>query len=217
MSRRPSYSAEPRDARAFSERYDRFYSRIARAYDLAVPLLPFWRRWLSAALPHLRGPRVLEVSFGTGWLLTQYAGRFEAHGIDLNEAMLETAKRNLRRKGLSAQLRLADVEALPYADRTFDTVLNTMAFTAYPDANAALTELSRVLKPEGRIVMIDLNYPHDGNRLGTALVALGRRFGDLIRDLETLFHAHGFDVSDEEVGGFGSIHLYLATRRTSLQ
>jgi hypothetical protein len=80
------YSSEPPNARAFSKRYDRMYSRIARAYDIAVPMLPFWRRWLSAALPHLIGPRVLEVSFGTGWLLCQYADRFEAHGIDLNES-----------------------------------------------------------------------------------------------------------------------------------
>jgi ubiquinone/menaquinone biosynthesis C-methylase UbiE len=206
------YSTEPANDRAFSERYDRFYSRIARAYDLAVPLMPFWRRWLSAALPYLRGPRVLEVSFGTGWLLTQYAGRFEAHGVDLNEKMLRLASRNLRRRGLSAQLRLANVEQLPYPDGSFDTVLNTMAFTGYPDASAAMAELCRVLKPGGRLVMVDLNYPRDGNLLGRVLVATGRRFGDLVRDLEPVFRGFELDFSDQEIGGFGSIHLYLATK-----
>jgi ubiquinone/menaquinone biosynthesis C-methylase UbiE len=214
MSRARHYSAEPADARAFSERYNRFYSRIARAYDLAVPLLPIWRRWLGAALPHLRGPRVLEVSFGTGWLLTQYAGRFETHGVDLNEAMLHIATRNLRRRGLTAQLTVANVEALPYPDATFDTVLNTMAFTGYPDANAAMAELCRVLRPDGRLVMIDLNYPTDGNRLGTATVSVGRLFGDLVRDMEPLFRTFGLDATDQEIGGSGSIHLYLATPQT---
>jgi ubiquinone/menaquinone biosynthesis C-methylase UbiE len=75
---------------------------------------------------------VLEASFGTGWLLTQYASRFEAHGIDLNEQMLRIANRNLRRKGLTAQLRIANVERIPYPDDTFDTVLNTLAFSGYP-------------------------------------------------------------------------------------
>ena len=197
MSGRPHYSPEPPDARAFSERYDRFYSRIGRAYDLAVPVLPFWRNWLGAALPHLRGTRVLEVSFGTGWLLTQYAGRFEAHGVDLNETLLEIATRNLRARGLTAHLQVGSVEALPYPDDSFDTVLNTMAFTGYPDANAAMAELHRVLKPTGRLVMIDLKYPHDGNRLGTALVAVGRRFGDLVRDMDAIFRAFELDATDQ--------------------
>ena len=157
MSPRRRYSIEPADPRAFSERYDRIYSRISRLYDLGAPLLPFWQRCLRAALPHLLGPRVLEVSFGTGWLLTQYAGRFEAHGTDLNEAMLRIATRNLRRNGLSARLQIANVEEIPYPDSTFDTVLNTLAFSGYPDANAAMSELRRVLKPRGRMIIIDGN------------------------------------------------------------
>jgi ubiquinone/menaquinone biosynthesis C-methylase UbiE len=207
------YSDEPADKLAFSERFDRLYSRTARAYDLAVKLLPSWRRWLRSALPHIRGPRVLEVSFGTGWLLTQYAGRFEAHGIELNESMLEVARRNLRHKGLAAELQIGNVEALPCGDASFDTVLNTMAFSGYPDAKAAMAELHRVLKPGGRLVMIDINYPHDANRLGTALVGLWRRSGDLIRDMHAVFRGFDLDARDEEVGGFGSVHLYVATKR----
>lgn len=213
MRRVRRYSTEPADASAFSERNDRMYSRIARVYDLAVPLLPFWRRWLSAALPHLRGPRVLEVSFGTGWLLTQYADRFDAHGIDLNAAMLAVAARRLGRRGLTARLQRADVEAIPYPSETFDTVLNTMAFSGYPDAHAAMRELRRVLKPEGQLVIIDVNYPHDDNLLGTALMSMGRLSGDLVRDMNSLFDACELDASDREIGGFGSIHLYLATKR----
>ncbi len=213
MSAGGRYSSEPANARAFTERCDRCITRIARAYDLAVPLMPFWRRWLSAALPHLRGPRVLEVSFGTGWLLTQYAGRYETHGVDLNHRMLQIATRNLHRRGLTAELRLANVEARPYPDEAFDTVLNTMAFTGYPDANKAIGELCRVLKPDGRLVMIDLNYPPDDNRAGQVLVAIGRRFGDLVRDVGPIFRASGLELSDQAIGGFGSIHLYIATKR----
>ena len=212
MRPRRHYSTEPKDARAFSERYNRLYSRIAHVYDLAVPLLPFWRRWLSAALPHLRGPRVLEVSFGTGWLLTQYADRFEAHGIDLNAAMLDVATRNLHRRGLTARLQRADVGAIPYPDETFDTVLNTMAFSAFPNALAAMHELRRVLKRDGRLIILDVSYPHDNNLLGGALLGIGRLFGDLIRDMNGLFDACELDTRDQEIGGFGSIHLYIATK-----
>ncbi len=207
------YSVEPGDARAFTARFDRLYSRLARPYDLAVKLLPVWRHWLRAALPHIRGPRVLEVSFGTGWLLTQYATEFETQGVDLNERMVAIARRNLERAGVGAELRQANVEALPYPDERFDTVVNTMAFSGYPNGRRAMSELHRVLRPQGRIVMIDIGYPPDGNRLGTVLADMWKRSGDLLRDMPPLFASFGFDVHQESIGGFGSVHLYIATKR----
>jgi ubiquinone/menaquinone biosynthesis C-methylase UbiE len=208
-----AYSTEPLDKRAFTARFDQLYTRFARPYDLAVRLLPVWRRWLTAALPHIRGPRVLEVSFGTGWLLTRYAGDFETHGVDLNERMVAVARRNLRRAGVMAGLQQGTVEALPYPDARFDTVVNTMAFSGYPDGERAMTELHRVLRPQGRLVLVDVGYPGNGNRLGSALADLWRRSGDLIRDMPPLFERFGFEVRGQEVGGFGSVHLYVATKR----
>lgn len=212
MHRTHQYSSEPVNKRAFSERFDRWYSRFARAYDLAVKLLPTWRRWLGHALPHIQGPRVLEVSPGTGWLLTQYAARFETHAIDLNRDLVEIARSNLRRAGITADLRVGDVEALPYADASFDTVLSTMAFSGYPDGRRALSEMVRVLRPGGRLVITDVNYPSDGNRLGSAIVELWKRSGDLIRDMQAPLGELCLDVVDREIGGFGSVHLYLATK-----
>ena len=208
----PRYSAEPRDKRRFTESFDRAYSRFARLYDLAVRLLPIWRRWLCHALPHIYGPRVLEVSFGTGWLLTRYAGRMQASGVDLNAKMVAIARGNLDRAGVHAELRQANVESLPFADDRFDTVVNTMSFSGYPDGARAMSELRRVLRPGGRLVLIDVNYPSDGNRLGTALVGMWKRSGDLIRDMDRQFGEFGFRVSQREIGGWGSVHLYVATK-----
>ena len=121
------YSIEPADPQEFTRRFDRFYSRFASVYDALVKLGPTWKSWLAHALPHVQGPRVLEVSCGTGYLLTQYAGRVQASAVDLNEKMVEITTKNLRRAGLTADVQRADVEALPYADESFDTVVNTMA------------------------------------------------------------------------------------------
>jgi ubiquinone/menaquinone biosynthesis C-methylase UbiE len=208
----PRYSTEPDDNRAFSDRFDRLYSRFARLYDLAVKALPTWRRWLSHALPHIEGPRVLEVSPGTGWLLTKYARDVDAHAVDLNRDLVEITRRNLRRAGVAAEVRVGDVAELPYPDAGFDTVLSTMAFSGYPDGRRALSEMVRVLRPGGRMVIIDVNYPGDGNRLGCALVEMWKRSGDLIRDIASLLADFDLDATDREIGGFGSIHLYLATR-----
>ncbi|MCV2393896.1 class I SAM-dependent methyltransferase [Actinotalea sp. M2MS4P-6] len=211
------YSPEPVDPDAYTRANDRLYTRFARLYDVVVKATPAWRRWLGSALPEIHGPRVLEVSFGTGWLLTRYAGRFRTDGVDLNPAMLDVARRNLDRAGLFADLRQGDVEHLPYPDATFDTVVNTMAFTGYPDAAAAASELARVLKPGGRLVLVDIGYPADGNRVGTALVnRVWKPLGDLVRDMPVVLSGVGLEVRDDEVGGWGSVHRYLATKPARL-
>jgi ubiquinone/menaquinone biosynthesis C-methylase UbiE len=208
----PKYSEEPGDAAAFAQRFDRTYTRIAGAYDRAVRLLPVWKTWLEAALPHIEGRRVLEVSFGTGYLLTRYANRFEAHGIDLNARMVDVARKNLKNAGASAALQQGTVLNLPYADRCFDTVVNTMAFSGYPSADRAMSEIRRVLKPRGRLVLIDINFPVDRNRIGMMLTRCWQRAGDIIRDIDSVLKEHGFTYEHETIGGFGSVHLYICEK-----
>jgi deazaflavin-dependent oxidoreductase (nitroreductase family) len=207
-----SYSQEPVDKADFTRSFDRTYSHFAHAYDVAVKVLPVWRLWLRRALPHIKGQRVLEISFGTGWLLTQFASRFDTHGVELNEKMVTIAYHNLERAGLTAALVQGNVEALPYPDECFDTIVNTMAFTGYPDAGKAMAELHRVLRPGGRVVMIDVNHPADGNRIGNVLVWTWERLGDLIRNMRPLFEDFRLDVTSSEIGGWGSIHLYIAEK-----
>jgi ubiquinone/menaquinone biosynthesis C-methylase UbiE len=206
------YSPEPDDRNKFTEQYDTFYSRFATVYDLVIKTLPIWRNWLKFALPWIQGPRVLEASFGTGYLLTQYADKFETYGIDLNQRLAKIANDNLRQSNLTASLQVANVESLPYADESFDTVINTMAFTAYPDGQQALAEITRVLKPGGQIVMVDINYPRDRNKVGIILTKGWKAGGDIIRDVPEIFEEFGYVYTNQEVGGFGSVHLYVATK-----
>ena len=63
----------------------------------------------------------------------------------------------------------------------------------------------------GALVLTGVGYPHDGNRPGSALVGMCKRSGDVIRDMPALLHSFGFDVCDEQIGGFGSVHLDVAT------
>ena len=212
MPTRTPYSDEPEYRERYTQRFDRFYSRFARLYDWLIKVLPFWRTWLNHAVASLQGTRILEVSYGTGYLLTQYADRFQTYGVDLNKTLAAIAKQNLEQQGIAARLQVADVETLPYADSSFDTVVNTMSFTGYPDGTKALAEISRVLRPGGRLVMIDINYPRDGNRSGVLLTRGWARGGDIIRDMGLLFKRFGFQYTDTEIGGCGSVHLYVATK-----
>ena len=207
----PRYSEEPDDRQLFTDRFDRFYTRFARSYDLLVKVLPVWKNWLRKAVPNLIGPRILEVSFGTGWLMTQYVGRFEVYGVDLNDRMVTIARQNLRKMGLSANLQQGSVESLPFPDAMFDTVLCTMAFSGYPRAQRALSEMVRVLKPNGRVILVDINYPGDASWLGMTLTRLWIGVGDLVRDMRMLFDANRLSYTDEEIGAWGSVHLYVAS------
>ena len=208
-----AYSTEPTDKEQFTQQYDRTYTIIAGIYDLAVKFLPVWKSWLKQALPHIQGPKVLEVSFGTGYLLTQYADRFETHGVDYNEKLVSVARDNLKEQGIAVKLQRGDVESLPYDDETFDCVVNTMAFTAYPDGMKAMSELHRVLKTGGRLVLIDIEYPSDRNWLGMKMTRFWAALGDIIRDMDAVFRQFDFEYTDREIGGFGSVHLYVAEKK----
>lgn len=209
------YSPEPDDKAGFTAYYERFYSTFAKAYDGFVKIVPLWKMWLNHALPHIQGPRVLEVSFGTGYLLTQYAGKFETYGLDLNIDLINVTRKNLAKKGLPAGIARGNVEALPYADNTFDTLVNTMAFSAYPDARKAMSELRRVLKPDGRLVLMDPTYPKNCTWFGKLVVKGWFLLGDLVRDIDSVLQEFEFEYTDTEVGGFGTVHLYVAQKRIS--
>lgn len=206
------YSAEPKDKKAFTQKYDQTYGSLAQAYDWIVKVLPIWRNWISTAIPHIVGPDILEVSFGTGYLISQYAHQFNTFGIDYNWELACIAQQNLKKVGAQAHIQQADIEHLPYPNERFDTVVNTMAFTGYPDGVKALAEIWRVLKPNGRFILVDIDYPKDRNWLGVQTTRLWAALGDIIRDMDALFEQTGFHYTEEEIGGFGSVHLYIATK-----
>ncbi len=95
----------------------------ASLYDRAVRHLPSWKTWLRSVLSYVCGPRVLEVSFGTGYLLAECAPRFDTHGVDYNRRMAAVASANLRRAGLDGAITVWDVTQLPYRDHSFDSVI----------------------------------------------------------------------------------------------
>jgi ubiquinone/menaquinone biosynthesis C-methylase UbiE len=76
-------------------------------------------------------------------------------GIDLSEAMLEIARTRARDIGRDVDLRQGDAHALPFTDNSFDTVVCTFGLCAIPDIDVALDEMTRVLKPGGRLILVD--------------------------------------------------------------
>ncbi len=213
MFKQKKYSDESAFNKRFTEKNNMVYTKIAKVYDSIIKILPIWNNWISQAIPHIEGERVLEVSFGTGLLLTQYADKYKTCGIDYNETMVATAKKNLKAKGIKADLIQGSVESLPYDDNSFDSIVNTMAFTGYPDGMKAMAELHRVLKPEGKLIIVDINYPENMNWLGVIHTKIWMLLGDIIRDMDPIFKAYDLVYTDQEIGGFGSVHLYITRKK----
>ena len=208
------YSDEPKNPVEYTESLDGGYSKFAKIYDISVTLLPIWRTWIKTVIPHIEGNRVLEASFGTGYLLMHYAGNYETYGIDFNDTMVEIAKRNIHRNDIKATLQQAHVERLPFQENYFDTIVNTMSFSGYPNGMKAMSEFHRVLKEGGVLLMIDFDYPSNRNRFGYWLTKLMETAGDTIRDIPRILQEFSFEYTEEEIGGFGSVHLFVARKST---
>jgi ubiquinone/menaquinone biosynthesis C-methylase UbiE len=207
-----AYSKEPENSIKYTEKLDKEYSAYAKVYDLGVKLLPVWKSWIKTVIPYIEGARVLEASFGTGYLLTKYADKYETFGIDFNSDLVEIAEKNLSRKGIKAQLQQANVEQLPFPERYFDSIVNTMAFSGYPDGKQAMSEFFRVLKVGGKLLIVDFDYPSDRNRFGYLLTKLMEQAGDTIRDISKLLKEFPCEFNEKEIGGFGSVHLYVVRK-----
>ncbi len=217
MRKPMAYSQEPLDKAQYVEKNDRFYTRIAGLYERAARLLPFWKRWLGSTLAYVRGPRVLEISFGTGYLFTQLVSHYDTFGIDYNARFVERLGKRLARQNIAANVCRGKVEALPYESEFFDSIVNTMAFTGYPDSVEAMSEIHRVLKTGGRLIMVDVNYPGDLNHLGLMLTRSYMAIGDIIRDMKKLFQQFDFEYTDQEIGALGTVHLYVARKRSAVE
>jgi SAM-dependent methyltransferase len=117
------------------------------------------------------GQLVLDIGCGVGAFLRLVAARgARAFGMDASEALLEVARRRLP----DADLRVGEMEALPYDDDTFDLVTGFNSFFFANDFVAALREAGRVAKP-GAFVVIQVWGPHERNDL-EAVKAIIRRY-----------------------------------------
>ena len=108
-----------------------------------------------AAFPDSRDRAVLEIGVGLGTDFIRYArAGARVTGVDLTPRAVELTRRRLTNEGLQGDVRLADAEALPFADGSFDTVYSWGVLHHTPDTRAAVREALRVLRPGGRVCVM---------------------------------------------------------------
>lgn len=144
------------------------------------------RPFLQTIVKHshlCQGQRLLDVGTGTGIVANYVAGLLNQSGfvtgIDLSRGMIDTSNNIAQKAGLrNVEFLRMDAEALDLPDKFLDTVLSMQAFMHFPDAGKALSEIHRVLKPGGRLVVsLGCSMPHwMGGRLRAYTVGIKRSF-----------------------------------------
>lgn len=167
------------------------FDTIARTYDRLNRLMTLGldRRWRKRALRGIQG-NVLDVACGTGDMAVELLRRgCSVTGVDLSKEMMAIAKR----KAPQAEYRLADVERLPFGDASFDAVTCAFGVRNFVHLEQGLHEMLRVLKPGGRMVILELATPDSS----------------LIRPFYNLYTRHVIPWLGQRLAGSREAYTYL--------
>lgn len=143
-------------AKLRTERWRKYWDRHSKSYDREMAF--FDRRLFADSRDWVCGQavgNVLEVAIGTGLNLAHYAPEVTLTGIEFSPAMLNLARGRAASLSREVDLREGDAQQLEFPDDTFDTAVCTFSLCAIADERKAVSEMQRVLKPGGLLLLAD--------------------------------------------------------------
>lgn len=162
-----------------------------------------WDRILDLILGGRSALDALDVGCGTGFLSFELAARgYHVTGVDFAPAMIAEARRKATERGESITFEQGDAEHLPFTSGSFDLVISRHLLWTLQHPEAAIDEWIRVLRPDGRLVVVDGQFDPsavppvtENARTSAEYAAVGDQLpflgGRSQQEIETLFEAHG--------------------------
>jgi len=154
------------DEREKARRVRGVFDSVASRYDVMNDLMSMglhraWKAYAVAVAAVRDGDRVLDIAGGTGDLAKAFARQVGSSGVvvltDINESMLRHGRDRLVDRGLVIPTSICDAEALPFAASTFDLVSVAFGLRNMTHKDRALSEMCRVLKPGGRLMVLEFS------------------------------------------------------------
>ncbi|MFY8117883.1 MAG: bifunctional demethylmenaquinone methyltransferase/2-methoxy-6-polyprenyl-1,4-benzoquinol methylase UbiE [Roseateles sp.] len=154
------------DEREKASRVRGVFDSVASKYDIMNDMMSMglhraWKAYTVAVANLKPGERVLDIAGGTGDLSRAFARKVGESGMvvhtDINEAMLRQGRERLLNEGLVLPTNLCDAEKLPYKSESFDLVSVAFGLRNMTHKDAALAEMCRVLKPGGRLLVLEFS------------------------------------------------------------
>ena len=178
------------------------FDSVAQRYDVMNDVMSMgmhrvWKAYTIAVSGVKAGQQVLDIAAGTGDLTREFARRVGPTGrvvhTDINEAMLRTGRDRLLDEGLILPTVICDAEQLPFPAETFDIVSVAFGLRNMTHKDRALTEMNRVLKPGGRLLVLE--------------------FSRVAKPLEKLYDWYSFNIlprMGQMIAGDAQSYRYLA-------
>ncbi len=146
------------------------FDSVASRYDLMNDLMSgglhrLWKRFTVEQAAVRRGQAILDLAGGTGDLAGKFASQLGSGGhivlADINASMLRQGRRRLIDAGVAGNLSIAQVDAenLPFADASFDCITIAFGLRNVTEKEAALASMLRVLKPGGKLLILEFSKP----------------------------------------------------------
>ena len=226
------------------EQVAQMFDTISTNYDDLNRVISFgidvkWRKKVIQIIGETKPKQLLDIATGTGDLAIMMAGLNPDRvvGLDISSGMLEVGKQKIRKANLSDTIEMivGDSENMPFENNTFDAITVSFGVRNFANLDKGLTEIKRVLKPGGKLVILETSVPtkfpfKQGYRFHTAVILpiIGKLFSkDKVaysylsesansfpygEKFNNILLKNGFTTAIDKPVTFGVASIYIATK-----
>jgi len=183
----------------WAKTYDNFFNHLFFSYS---------NKKIASLIKTIKKISTLDVGSGTGILIEQLISKnnIEIYGLDLSPEMVKASRKKFS-KNKNVEITLGSAVKMPFKNNSFDYITCSHSFHHHPNSHQSLKEMYRVLKPQGKIIILDASRDGIIQRLFCKIIDIfeGKVFHYSKEEMENLFKKVGLNNINQQ--NFGLLHL----------